>query len=69
MEEKCGTIGYMAPEITSSGVLVGPEIDMWSFGVVLYEMCVAYKPTAIKKYKYGNQPIPFRARDWKHLSK
>ena len=27
-------------------------------------MAVAYLPTAIKQYKYGNGPIPFRACDW-----
>jgi serine/threonine protein kinase len=28
-------------------------------------MAVAYLPTAIKKYKYGSGPIPFRAADWR----
>ena len=37
---------------------------MWSFGVSLYQMCVAYLPTAIKKYKYQDGPIPFRKSDW-----
>ena len=60
-------MGYMAPEITSDGILVGPEIDMWSFGVVLYEMCVAYKPTRIKNYTYDSGPLPFRPQDWKKL--
>lgn len=38
---------------------------MWSFGVCLYQMAVAYFPTAIKQYKYGKGPLPFRAVDWK----
>jgi serine/threonine protein kinase len=38
---------------------------MWSFGISLYQMAVAYLPTAIKKYKYGSGPIPFRAADWR----
>lgn len=37
---------------------------MWSFGLCLYQMAVAYLPTAIKHYKYGSGPIPFRACDW-----
>lgn len=37
---------------------------MWSFGVSLYQMAVAYMPTAIKQYKYGTGPIPFRKIDW-----
>jgi serine/threonine protein kinase len=28
-------------------------------------MAVAYFPTAIKQYKYGKGPIPFRSQDWK----
>ena len=48
---------------------VGPEIDMWSFGVVLYELAVAYKPTSIKDYKYSQNCLPFRYQDWKRKSK
>jgi serine/threonine protein kinase len=28
-------------------------------------MAVAYLPTAIKQYKYGSGPIPFRNADWR----
>ena len=28
-------------------------------------MAVAYFPTAIKQYKYGSGPIPFRPTDWR----
>ena len=45
MKERSGTVGYMAPEIQGKNILVGPEIDTWAFGIVLYELCVAYKPT------------------------
>lgn len=45
MSEKCGTEGYMAPELSDNNLLVGPEIDMWAFGVLLYELCTSYKPT------------------------
>jgi serine/threonine protein kinase len=53
MVEKCGTGGYIAPEIGAKNTLVGPEIDMWSLGVMMYEMCTAYKPTKICNYRYG----------------
>ena len=78
MVERCGTGGYIAPEIQSKNTLVGPEIDMWSFGVMLYEMCTAYKPTKLLNYRYGKEsllkrkgsgPIPFRDRDWKKHNK
>lgn len=38
---------------------------MWSFGISLYKMAVAYFPTAINRYKYGSGPIPFRPADWR----
>ena len=53
MVEKCGTGGYIAPEIGSKNSYVTPVIDMWSFGVMLYEMCTAYKPTKLLNYRYG----------------
>jgi len=70
MKERCGSGNYIAPEIKRDGTIVGPEIDMWGFGIVLYEMCVAYKPTQCRRdYKYGQGPIPFRQQDWRKLSK
>jgi serine/threonine protein kinase len=73
MVERSGTAGYIAPEIKGSKELVSPAIDMWGFGVILYELSVAYKPTAIKPdrknfYRYNTGPIPFNDRNWKHLS-
>lgn len=69
MVSKCGTGGYIAPEIGQSNTLVGPEIDMWALGVMLYEMCTAYKPTKLANYRYGQGPIPFRDRDWRKYDK
>ncbi len=79
MSEKCGTGGYIAPEVQSKDSLVGPEIDMWAFGVMLYEMCTTYKPTKLQNYRYGkfyywsrfvvgSGAIPYWARDWKKHS-
>lgn len=42
---------------------------MWSFGILLYELSVAYKPTAVKNYKYSDGPIPFRNVDWRKRSR
>jgi len=67
MKVRSGTAGYIAPEIKGKDIPVGPEIDMWSFGVMLYEMCTAYRPTVLKNYRYGSGPIPFRERDWRKL--
>lgn len=67
MKDLSGTRSYMAPELRNSGVEVGPEVDMWSFGIILYQMCVAYLPTQVRGYSYGSGPIPFRPRDWRHF--
>ena len=75
MRNRCGTLGYMAPEVVAKGftrtnergILIGPEIDMWAFGVILYELSVAYSPTRVRGYKVGS-PISFPPRDWNHHS-
>lgn len=53
MVDRCGTGGYIAPEIKSKNTIISAEIDMWAFGVMLYEMCTAYKPTQLSNYRYG----------------
>jgi serine/threonine protein kinase len=47
---------------------VNGKIDIWALGIVLYNMSVGYKPTAIKKYKYGDGPIPFHRGGWEERS-
>jgi len=42
--QKIGTIGYMAPELGIAET-IDTSIDIWSFGIVLYELSCAYKPT------------------------
>ena len=64
---RVGTMGYMAPELGKGPV--DQSIDMFSFGVVLYELSTAYKPTAVRNYKYGSGPIPFRNVDWRNRNK
>jgi len=64
LKYKLGTAGYIAPEIKNDSY-IDQSADMWSFGVILYQMAVAYRPTAIKNYKYGTGPIPFLQSHWK----
>lgn len=58
----------MAPELGLAET-IDYSIDMWSFGIVLYEMAACYKPTAVKGYKFGAGPIPFPPSDFRKRSK
>ncbi|KAM5194294.1 calcium/calmodulin-dependent protein kinase type IV-like [Mantella aurantiaca] len=43
MKTVCGTPGYCAPEILQ-GSAYGPEVDMWSVGVVAYILLCGFEP-------------------------
>ena len=58
----------MAPELGKVAE-VDSSIDMFSFGILLYELATAYNPTAVKNYRYGSGPIPFRNVDWRKRNK
>lgn len=46
----CGTYEYMAPEIVSD-IAYDFTIDIWSVGVLLYELLHGYAPFKGKEYK------------------
>lgn len=46
----CGTYEYMAPEIVSDQAY-NYTIDIWSLGILLYEMLHGYAPFKGKEYK------------------
>ena len=73
MKEKCGTHGYMAPELhgKTKECRVTTAIDLYAFGIILYELSVAYKPAQVKAVRpsYSNeQEINFRDRDWRRFA-
>ncbi len=39
-----GTPAYMAPEATFDSATVGPAVDVWAFGVIVYEMLTSTHP-------------------------
>ncbi|GCB75279.1 hypothetical protein scyTo_0016403, partial [Scyliorhinus torazame] len=43
MKTVCGTPGYCAPEILR-GCVYGPEVDMWSVGVITYILLCGFEP-------------------------
>ena len=69
MKTTCGTPGYVAPEVLDPYLPFtngyGPEVDLWSFGVVLYIMLCGFPPfyddsTAVlfKQIRKGEYTFP-----------
>ncbi|KAF9031015.1 Pkinase-domain-containing protein [Hymenopellis radicata] len=71
----CGSPNYAAPEVIRGGIYAGPEIDVWSSGVILYVMLCGRLPfeddnvhVLFNKITHGQYQIPsFLSPDAKSL--
>lgn len=59
----CGSPDYASPELWLREPYVGPEVDIWALGVILYIMVTGYVPFSSPshasqiKYSYPSSPI------------
>ncbi|KAN0060127.1 Protein kinase [Thecaphora frezii] len=75
LKTSCGSPNYAAPEVISGRLYAGPEIDIWSCGVILYVMLCGrlpfddeYIPTLFKKINGGIYTLPsFLSQEARHL--
>lgn len=51
MKKRCGSYGYIAPEVFTDSRIITPKIDVWGLGIMVYQMCVAYTPNNVPGYK------------------
>ncbi|CAL1217279.1 unnamed protein product [Candida parapsilosis] len=65
LKTSCGSPNYAAPEVISGKLYAGPEVDVWSAGVILYVMLCGrlpfddeFIPALFKKISNGVYTLP-----------
>jgi len=65
LKTSCGSPNYAAPEVVSGELYAGPEVDIWSCGVILYALLTGTLPfdddnvqMLFKKIRSGVFPVP-----------
>jgi len=66
LKTSCGSPNYAAPEVVSGKLYAGPEVDVWSCGVILYALLCGtlpfddeHIPTLFRKISSGLFEIPY----------
>lgn len=65
LNTSCGSPNYAAPEVISGKLYAGPEVDIWSCGIILYALLCGRLPfdddnysILFKKIKSGHFTVP-----------
>lgn len=65
LKTSCGSPNYAAPEVISGKLYAGPEVDVWSSGIILYVLLVGrlpfdddFIPSLFRKINSGNYHMP-----------
>lgn len=69
----CGSLYFAAPELLNAKAYTGPEVDVWSFGIVLYVLVCGKvpfddqsMPALHAKIKRGHVEYPSHLSSGKH---